>query len=491
MKRILTLLFVLSVELAFATQPHSVNLRHSSVYSTAERTIRTKLDEAVSVKDFGAKGDGVTDDTSAFIAALATCSTIFIPDGNYKGNGTIITLASSTSILGQSAERSIITDIGFKFSGADSSGSVVEKVYLKANAVATLTALEFSYSPRYIVKDVRILGHNKGIVSGYCFVCSLQDIYIYGTASTGVEIDSATNTAPVAVFDLNNVWVTGCGLACKFENLYNLNCDSCTFENSLDNVDVDMRGCSYGSFINCYFEHTATQSAIAIKGNTSLTGVTAQDKMTIMNCSFRGHWRGIDSRFTRSSFIANEIIVASASIVFGSNCDSITLLSNQFVPAVDTSNVLGLLNFDGTNILLSENSNTVIGKEQVNSGVGSNMTLHAGIATGSEGGNLYLGSGRANGTTASSGSILFGVSNSTSTDGLAVIGGVLNGVKEWCLGGEVTTTGYALTVVGKQLASEVQAIFRAEDGTVGTSSIVVLATYTLEFKNGLLVSVTP
>lgn len=51
------------------------------------RTVQDKLRDRVSVKDFGAVGDGVTDDTAAFIAASTAGGTngfVVIPAGNYK-----------------------------------------------------------------------------------------------------------------------------------------------------------------------------------------------------------------------------------------------------------------------------------------------------------------------------------------------------------------------------------------------------------------------
>jgi hypothetical protein len=52
-----------------------------------ERTVQAKLRETVSVKDFGAVGDGVTDDTLAIAAAHGTGKPVFYPYGNYKHVG--------------------------------------------------------------------------------------------------------------------------------------------------------------------------------------------------------------------------------------------------------------------------------------------------------------------------------------------------------------------------------------------------------------------
>ena len=53
------------------------------------RTVADKLDDMASVKDFGAKGDGISDDTAALRRAFLRGGLIYIPDGDYliKGKG--------------------------------------------------------------------------------------------------------------------------------------------------------------------------------------------------------------------------------------------------------------------------------------------------------------------------------------------------------------------------------------------------------------------
>ena len=54
------------------------------------RTVQSRLRDFVSVKDFGAVGDGVTDDTAAIQAALDSgATTVFVPQGDYKTTNSI------------------------------------------------------------------------------------------------------------------------------------------------------------------------------------------------------------------------------------------------------------------------------------------------------------------------------------------------------------------------------------------------------------------
>ena len=51
--------------------------------------LKDRFADVVNVKDFGAKGDGVTDDTAAIQAAFDSSSSIFFPDGSYLVSSTL------------------------------------------------------------------------------------------------------------------------------------------------------------------------------------------------------------------------------------------------------------------------------------------------------------------------------------------------------------------------------------------------------------------
>lgn len=64
------------------------------------RTAQAKFRDWVNVKDFGALGDGVTDDTAAFNAALLAHKRVYVPAGTYSLAGTINMTQSGNVLSG-------------------------------------------------------------------------------------------------------------------------------------------------------------------------------------------------------------------------------------------------------------------------------------------------------------------------------------------------------------------------------------------------------
>jgi len=137
------------------------------------RTVQDKLRETISVKDFGAKGDGVNDDTAEIQAAINAAATfgsasnqgatLFFPSGKYLISSTIdLPGAQYVSLIGE-GRSSVISwsagassDVMFSMdNGSDSSQIFVEKLHF-TNPVDnnSLTGFEFCKTPGKAVVNV-------------------------------------------------------------------------------------------------------------------------------------------------------------------------------------------------------------------------------------------------------------------------------------------------------------------------------------------------
>jgi len=101
----------------------TVDSIEGGTYTTAAptsvaRTLQTKIREQVSVKDFGAVGDGVTDDTDAFREAVSSSlGVVYVPPGTYLINASSISsgviMKSNVYLVGAGQEATILKALSF------------------------------------------------------------------------------------------------------------------------------------------------------------------------------------------------------------------------------------------------------------------------------------------------------------------------------------------------------------------------------------------
>ena len=154
----------------------------------------------INVKHFGAKGDGVTDDTSKIQAAIALAETIgggavFFPSGNYVVDATLTIEADNVSLLGVGA-ASIITSKSTTNNVIDIYSSlgtinkiIIEKLSFNSSVTRTAgTCLNFLDVVKPIVKDCFINNHFNAIALSTCLESLVDSVNVKDTTNIGINL---------------------------------------------------------------------------------------------------------------------------------------------------------------------------------------------------------------------------------------------------------------------------------------------------------------
>lgn len=213
------------------------------------RTVQAKLRESVSVKDFGAVGDGVTDDTAAIQAAVTAAEngSLYFPAGTYLVN-TAILLPSNVFIFGD-GDQSVI-----KSTTLDNNGTYAGQNQFVASGKTNIQIQNLKFDTSEIT----------------VFTASIRCIYIYDCS----------------YYSVNNCTFVTCGAA-----VASLNSDNYTIENNTaiiestdgaahhDGVFDNWWGCSYFKIIgNSVIGNSIARYAYLVTGVTS--------SLTAAKCSY-------------------------------------------------------------------------------------------------------------------------------------------------------------------------------------------------------------
>jgi hypothetical protein len=123
-----------------------------------QRTVENKLRDVVSVKDFGAVGNGITDDSAAFNAAAAASFNVLVPNGTYLINNTVDVLDNQTWVfdgctLKHTDDTKIILRANGK-TGFSLLGKCILLGTLTVAATAAETGLYITNGKRYRVEGI-------------------------------------------------------------------------------------------------------------------------------------------------------------------------------------------------------------------------------------------------------------------------------------------------------------------------------------------------
>lgn len=196
----------------------STDVTYVAPYTSAvSRTVNAKLSDIVSVKDFGAVGNGSTNDTAAIQAAINTGKRVYIPTGNYyitdaltistagqmiTGDGRNKSLLKVTSAFNLSAIGVIVCStsepgpelmgFGINFTQPDTS--------TRASLTAYPTAIYAVNTPRFTIADMKITNAINGINMSGNSGGAIIDLLEMSAYSIGIYIDGCLDTVRINKF---------------------------------------------------------------------------------------------------------------------------------------------------------------------------------------------------------------------------------------------------------------------------------------------------
>lgn len=179
---------------------------------SAVTNVELKLAQTVSVKDFGAAGNGTTDDTTALQSALNSgADAIYVPEGTYLVS-TQLAIPSNVMLYGDGAGSVILATTSIIVvgvtgtSGSHKSGAQIKNLKIRRTGNAsTIQLVEFTYADDCYIQNVIFDGGSStypGSFIGY----SVNQLQIVSCQFIGGSACQLTSYGVVA----GNPWSTNC-----------------------------------------------------------------------------------------------------------------------------------------------------------------------------------------------------------------------------------------------------------------------------------------
>lgn len=259
-------------------------------------TVHNKLTENISVKDFGAVGDGVTDDTAAINAAYVAAETlggaeVYWPAGNYATTGTITcgplssTRASSGAILTYSGSSTAMIVQGVNSSETVGQFNVlpyINKSTLAWNTGGDITSIGLILQDRkystFVIQGIKRFNEGLALKANVAnFVCNTIQVGVIQNCKVGIDFSRVTvgyginqNTFVGGSVVIDSAYTSASGRV--YINMPNVENNANTFvgvnlEKGGNEKAIDCNSSS-NLWLNCRFEAgESTAGYVTISGN--------------------------------------------------------------------------------------------------------------------------------------------------------------------------------------------------------------------------------
>lgn len=196
------------------------------------RTLQSKLADSLSAKDFGAKGDGVTDDTAAINAALASLvapgASVYLSPGTYLTSAPVAIVIAGTTLYGAGPFASVIKNTNAASSAiaiSNVTGVTLTEFGISHATSSTAAAVTQASATPHDYSYLDISGHRSGLtgVCGRAYALNVATdnnaagVHIGVTGDSDVYFCRLSPTTPLSIgiqvtTPVTRIDIVGCSL---------------------------------------------------------------------------------------------------------------------------------------------------------------------------------------------------------------------------------------------------------------------------------------